>query len=165
MTEKDAIITRLRAALPDLRRRWPIGSLALFGSVVRDEATAESDLDLLVEVDKPIDLFAFLALAEELAGLAGRRVDLVSRAALKRHMGQRILAEVGAAVTAERDYRDFLEDLVGACRSIIGLVAGMSFDAYPAGAQHHTGNDVAHCDMAPNIWFRRCNVLAGNWRN
>jgi uncharacterized protein with HEPN domain len=35
-------------------------------------------------------------------------------------------------VTAERDYRDFLEDLVNACRSIIGFVAGMSFDAYLA---------------------------------
>jgi predicted nucleotidyltransferase len=83
----------LRAALPDLRRRWPIRSLALFGSVVRHEATARSDLDVLVEFDQPIDLFAFLALGEERADLAGRRVDLVSRAALKRHMGRRILAE------------------------------------------------------------------------
>ncbi len=93
MTEKDTIIARLRAALPDLRRRWPIGSLALFGSVVRDGVTAESDLDVPVTFDRPIDLFAFLALEAELAGLAGRRVDLVTRAALKRHMGQRILAE------------------------------------------------------------------------
>jgi predicted nucleotidyltransferase len=93
MSEKDAIITRLRAALPDLRQRWPIHSLALFGSVVREEATAASDLDVLVEFNQPVDLFAFLALEEELAGLAGCRVDLVSRRALKRHMGQRILAE------------------------------------------------------------------------
>ena len=93
MNEKDSIIARLRAALPELRLRWPIRSLALFGSVVRDEAREESDLDVLVEFDRAIDLFAFLALEEELAGLAGRRVDLVSRAALKRHMGRRILAE------------------------------------------------------------------------
>jgi predicted nucleotidyltransferase len=93
MSEKDAIIARLRAVLPDLRQRWPIRSLALFGSMARDEATAESDLDVLVDFDKPIDMFAFLALEDELAELAGRRVDLVSRAALKRHIGQRILAE------------------------------------------------------------------------
>jgi hypothetical protein len=93
MSEKDAVIVRLRAALPDLRRRWPIRSLALFGSVVRDEAQAESDLDVLVEFEKPIDLFAFLALEEELASLAGRRVDLVSRASLRRRIGRRILAE------------------------------------------------------------------------
>jgi predicted nucleotidyltransferase len=93
MSEKDAIIACLRAALPDPRQHWPIRTLALFGSVVPDEATAESDLDVLVEFDRPIDLFAFLAPEEELASLAGRRVDLVSRAALKRHMGRRILAE------------------------------------------------------------------------
>jgi len=92
MSERDAIIARLRAALPELWRRWPIRSLALFGSVVRDEARAESDLDVLVEFERPVDLFAFLALEEELAGLAGRRVDLVSRASLKRYMGRRILA-------------------------------------------------------------------------
>jgi predicted nucleotidyltransferase len=93
VSEKDRILSVLRAALPELRQRWPIRSLSLFGSIVRDEATATSDLDLLVEFERPIDLFAFLALEEELAALAGRRVDLVSRAALKRYMGQRILAE------------------------------------------------------------------------
>ena len=93
MSDKDTIIALLRAALPDLRRRWPIRSLALFGSMARGKARAESDLDVLVEFDRPIDMFAFLALEEELAGLAGRRVDLVSSMALKRHMGRRILAE------------------------------------------------------------------------
>jgi predicted nucleotidyltransferase len=93
MSEKDAIIARIRAGLPDPRRRWPIRSLALFGSVVRDEAGPESDLDVLVAFDRPIDLFAFLELEETLAELASRRADRVSRAALKRPMGRRILAE------------------------------------------------------------------------
>ncbi len=35
-------------------------------------------------------------------------------------------------MTAERDFRDFLEDLVSACRSIIGFVEGMSFESYLA---------------------------------
>jgi predicted nucleotidyltransferase len=93
MSEKDPIIACLRVALPDPRRRWPIGSLTLFGSVVRD-GQAESDLDVLVEFDRPIDLFACLALEEDLAALAGRRVDLVSRGVLKCHMGRWILAEL-----------------------------------------------------------------------
>lgn len=93
MSEKDAIFARLCAALPDLRRHWPIRSFALFGSVARDEATADSDLNVLVEFDRPIDLFAFFALEEARAGVAGRCVDLVSRGALKRHIGHRLLAE------------------------------------------------------------------------
>lgn len=93
MNERDAIIDRLRAALLDLRQQWLIQSLALFGSVARDEATADSDLDVLVEFDRPVDLFAFLALEQALSGLTGRRVDLVFRRTLKRHSGQRILAE------------------------------------------------------------------------
>ncbi len=59
MSERDEIISILRAALPDLKQRWPIHSLALFGSMVRGEATEASDVDLLVEFDKPVALFPF----------------------------------------------------------------------------------------------------------
>jgi uncharacterized protein len=93
MTEKDAILATLRAALPELRRRWPIRSLAMFGSVARGDANATSDLDVLVEFDRPVTLSAFLALEEALSELAGRRVDLVSRLALKPFIGQRVLEE------------------------------------------------------------------------
>jgi uncharacterized protein len=93
MTEQDAIAARLRTALPKLRQRWQIRSLALFGSVVRGEARNDSDLDVLVEFDRPTDLFAFLGLKDELARLSGRGVDLVSRAALRPYIGRQILAE------------------------------------------------------------------------
>ncbi len=79
MSERDEIIATLRAALPDLRQRWPIHSLALFGSMVRGEAKETSDVDLLIEFDKPISLTPFLDLEKELERLTGRRVDLISR--------------------------------------------------------------------------------------
>ena len=66
MTEKDEILAVLRTALPDLKRRWPIGSLAVFGSVARGEASAASDLDVLVEFTRPLGLSEFLALEEAL---------------------------------------------------------------------------------------------------
>ena len=129
MTEQDAIAARLRIALPSLRQRWPIRSLALFGSVVRGEARNDSDLDVLVEFDRPIDLFAFLALEDELASLSGRRVGSgFARGTQALHRSADTRGS-HPAVTLERDYRDFLQDLVSACRSIIGFVAGMSFDA------------------------------------
>jgi hypothetical protein len=96
MSEKDAILASLRAELPVLRQRWPVVSLALFGSVVRDEARPDSDLDVLVDFERPVTLSAFLALEAELARLAGRRVDLVSRAALKPHIGEHIRREAVA---------------------------------------------------------------------
>jgi hypothetical protein len=43
VSEKDRILSVLRAALPELRQRWPIRSLALVGSIVCDEATAGSN--------------------------------------------------------------------------------------------------------------------------
>jgi uncharacterized protein len=93
MSEKEEILALLRAALPHLRQRWPIRSLALFGSVARGDARAASDIDILVEFERPIGLSAFIALEASLGGLTGRRVDLVSRATLKPHIGRRILGE------------------------------------------------------------------------
>jgi uncharacterized protein len=83
MTDTGDIIAILRAALPGLRDEWPIRSLALFGSWVRDDATANSDLDVLTEFARPVALSSLLALDARLAAITGLRVDLVSAAALK----------------------------------------------------------------------------------
>jgi predicted nucleotidyltransferase len=48
MSERDEIISILRAALPDLKQRWPIHSLALFGSMVRGEATEATQLEAIL---------------------------------------------------------------------------------------------------------------------
>ena len=93
MTEKDEILAVLRAALPDLKRRWPIRSLAVFGSVTRGEASEASDLDVLVEFARPLGLSEFLALEDTLSALVRRRVDLVTRAALKPYIGRQVLVE------------------------------------------------------------------------
>ena len=93
MTKLSDIEPTLRAALPGLREQWPICSLALFGSRVRDDATPASDLDVLVEFARPVPLSSFLALEERLAALTGLRIDLVSAAALKPYIGERIRTE------------------------------------------------------------------------
>jgi predicted nucleotidyltransferase len=91
--EGNDIAARRREALPDLRRDWPIRSLALFGSRVRHDATPDSDLDVLVDFAKPVPLSAFLALEDRLAALTGLRVDLVAEGSLKPHIGERVKAE------------------------------------------------------------------------
>ena len=70
-----------------------VASLSVFGSVGRDEARAESDVDLLVEFVRPVGLFQFVRLRRFLEGLLGVRVDLVTPAALKPQLREQILRE------------------------------------------------------------------------
>lgn len=70
-----------------------IRSLAIFGSVARDEAGPESDVDLLVEFAEPVGLFEFVRVKMHLEELLGRNVDLVMPDALKRQLRDRILGE------------------------------------------------------------------------
>src|SRR2546427_5354852 len=81
-SQRETILERLRAGLPALQREFPLRRLALFGSVVRDEVTADSDIDILVDVEPSIGL-GFVTLAERLEDLTGHKIDLVSWRAIK----------------------------------------------------------------------------------
>jgi uncharacterized protein len=91
----DAIIQTLRATLPELRDRYGVISLGVFGSYVRGEQTPDSDLDLLVEFDhRPLTLLQFIALEYELSDRLQLKVDLVEKTILKPKIGERILQEI-----------------------------------------------------------------------
>ena len=66
-------------------RKWQVRELALFGSVVRDDFNADSDIDVLVSfvIGSPWSLMDLIAMRDELAALFGRPVDLVEREALR----------------------------------------------------------------------------------
>ncbi len=68
-------------AIASFCKRWKIRELALFGSVLRDDFREDSDIDVLVtfEQDARWTLFDHVDMQDELAGILGRRVDLVSR--------------------------------------------------------------------------------------
>ncbi len=90
----DEIKTILRAHKEELKEKYGVKEIGIFGSYVRGEAKEDSDVDILVEFEKPIGLFKFLELEEYLSILIGRKVDLVSKKALKPHIGKHILKEV-----------------------------------------------------------------------
>lgn len=60
-----------------------IKSLAIFGSVARDEARADSDVDILVEFEGPVTFDRYMDVKFYLEDHLGKRVDLVSRRSLK----------------------------------------------------------------------------------
>ena len=86
----DAVRARLVALLPELRDRYRVRSLALFGSYARGEQTPESDLDLLVEFDEVPGFFAFSEMQYSLEDALGLRVDLFTRPMLKPRLAPRI---------------------------------------------------------------------------
>jgi predicted nucleotidyltransferase len=75
--------------------RYHVRELALFGSALRDDFRADSDIDFLVEFeeDAPIGFLALSRLQRELSALLGRRVDLVPRNGLKPAIRQQILSD------------------------------------------------------------------------
>ena len=82
MKTREDILRVLAREKSSLQRRYPVRRLALFGSYARGEPQPESDVDLLVEVDPSIGL-RFVTLAEDLEGLLGLPVDLVSQRAVR----------------------------------------------------------------------------------
>jgi predicted nucleotidyltransferase len=89
---RDETLAILAAHREELRRRG-VRSLALFGSVARDEARPDSDVDLLVELERPAGIFKLVAVQDYLQTILHCNVDLVTRGGLKRQLRERILAE------------------------------------------------------------------------
>jgi hypothetical protein len=77
-----------------LRAEFGVAEIGIFGSVVRGEQDAGSDIDLLVEFDRPIGFVRLMRLEKRLTELLEMPVDLVTKKALKPHIGKRILQEV-----------------------------------------------------------------------
>jgi predicted nucleotidyltransferase len=89
---RDDILTALSNSRP-LLDAFGVARLSLFGSFARDEGRDDSDVDLLVEFNRPIGLFEFVRLQRQLGELVGHQVDLVTAAALKPQLRERILHE------------------------------------------------------------------------
>jgi predicted nucleotidyltransferase len=90
---RDTAMKSLKALLPDIRRRFGVRRLALFGSVARGTATDTSDLDVLVEFEGRADFERFMGLKLYLEDHLGASVDLVTSAALRERLRLRIEGE------------------------------------------------------------------------
>ncbi len=83
------------AEIGDICRRYQVKELAVFGSAARGELHADSDIDLLVEFlpDAHVSLLQHFAAERELSELLGRRVELVSKRALRHALREEVLSQ------------------------------------------------------------------------
>lgn len=81
---REQVIATLRRHEIELTGRGVL-HVALFGSLARDEAGPDSDIDVMVELapDAPIDLFDYMAITEYIANLFPTKVDVANREGLK----------------------------------------------------------------------------------
>jgi uncharacterized protein len=92
--QRDNVLKILAEHRDELHQRFDVKSLALFGSVARGEATETSDVDLLVEFERPVGLFHFFTVQHYLEDILGvAQVDLVMPDALHKELKEGILRE------------------------------------------------------------------------
>jgi predicted nucleotidyltransferase len=86
-------VTLPRAAISDFCRTHAIRELAIFGSAVGNNFTAESDIDVLIDLDSDarVGLVAMQRMRDELSRIIGRPVDLLTRNGLNRHIREEVL--------------------------------------------------------------------------
>lgn len=80
--DKHSIITKLKDIKPVLNEKYGVTEMALFGSYSRDEQTPDSDIDIMVDIDRPHG-FSFLNIVYELSALFDKEVQVVSKGGIK----------------------------------------------------------------------------------
>jgi len=86
-------IDEIKSKVIPLLKQYGVKKAAIFGSVVRGEAKADSDIDILVEIENDMSLLDFGGLKIEVEEALGKKVDLVEYSTIKPLIKERILSE------------------------------------------------------------------------
>jgi len=86
-------IAQIKRSILPILERYDVSKAALFGSTVTDQMRADSDIDILIQIDSDISLLEFVGLKLELEEVLKRNVDLVEYETLKPLLRERILKE------------------------------------------------------------------------
>lgn len=90
---RDETLRILRAHLPGLRADYGVRRLAVFGSVARDAAGDDSDVDVIVEFERPIGL-RFVDFADRLESILGVKIDILTPAGVSAIRNPRITESI-----------------------------------------------------------------------
>jgi predicted nucleotidyltransferase len=91
--KRNDVLRILQKERQELVDHYNISTLSVFGSVARDDARQDSDVDILVEFSRPVGLFQFIELKQRLEILLGSRVDLGTPRSLKPRIKEQVLRE------------------------------------------------------------------------
>jgi predicted nucleotidyltransferase len=90
MTKKILTIEEIKEKITPLLIKHGVVRSAIFGSVARGEATASSDIDVLVETKKPVGYFSLIRMKLDLENILRKRVDLLTYGAVNRRLNKYI---------------------------------------------------------------------------
>ena len=88
------ILSKLKAEKSNLYNKYKIKNIGIFGSYVRNEETADSDLDLLVEFTETPGMREFFQAEEYLEKLLNKKIDMVRERAIRPELKRDIMSEV-----------------------------------------------------------------------
>jgi predicted nucleotidyltransferase len=91
---KQDVVLQILKKNTEMTEQFGVKSLLLFGSVARNESTATSDVDLLVEFNRPVGYFGLFTLRDYLEKLLGCPVDLGTPDSLKPYIKERVMGEL-----------------------------------------------------------------------
>lgn len=137
---REAALSLLREHMPVLRERYGVAELSLFGSTARDEATAESDVDVLVRFDRePETSWGCYEAQSYLSDLFGRQVDMVERRLMRKEYMPWVEADAVDPLNPRPHTPDrsrpmrwdvYIQDMQKDCRQVLDFTAGMDYEAY-----------------------------------
>lgn len=94
MNAKEDVLVALRELKPEIRAKYKVKEIGVFGSVIRGEQSETSDIDILVDFEEGADLFDLVGLALFLEERFHQKVDVASKRALRAEIQESVLREV-----------------------------------------------------------------------
>ncbi len=91
---RQTVLTRLTGSIKEIRQRFSVKALSIFGSIARDEASDNSDVDVLVAFNQKANFDGFMDLKFYLEELLETSIDLVTDKALRPQVRQAIEQEL-----------------------------------------------------------------------
>lgn len=89
----EEILKNKRNEILDIATRYGARKMRIFGSILRGEATVNSDVDFLVELEPGRSLLDIIAMKQDLEDLLGCKVDVVTEAALSPYIRDEVLGQ------------------------------------------------------------------------